>query len=114
MSWRAQEIVAKPWKGSRCSLKRLQDQVKTAFRTETFATTTCMKPVTGTDVAVPLNVKHELTRQRKWDKQETQKYMRHFNALKLDKPTSRPRVLFMESTAKREGKKKVFKSSVRI
>jgi hypothetical protein len=25
--------------------------------------------------AVPLNVEHELTRQRKWDKQETQEYM---------------------------------------
>ena len=41
--------------------------------------------------AVPLNVEHELTRQRKWDKQETQEYMRHFNALKLDKLTSDPR-----------------------
>jgi len=30
----------------------------------------------------------ELTRQRKWDKQETEEYMRHFNALKLDSLTS--------------------------
>ena len=42
-------------------------------------------------VAVPLNVKHELTRQRKWDKKETQEYMRHLNALKLDRLTSDPR-----------------------
>jgi len=42
-------------------------------------------------IAVSLNVEHELTRQRKWDKQETQEYMRHFNALKLDKLTSDPR-----------------------
>jgi len=28
-----------------------------------------------TGLAVPLNVEHELTRQRKWDKQETQEYM---------------------------------------
>ena len=42
-------------------------------------------------VPSPLNVEHELTRQRKWDKQETQEYMRHFNALKLDKLTSDPR-----------------------
>ena len=42
-------------------------------------------------LAVPLNVEHELTRQRKWDKQETQEYMRHFDALKLDKLTSDPR-----------------------
>ena len=42
-------------------------------------------------LAVPLNVEHELTRQRKWDKQETQEYMWHFNALKLDKLTSDPR-----------------------
>ena len=42
--------------------------------------------------AVPLNVEHELTRQRKWDKQETQEYMlRHFNALILDEFTSDPR-----------------------
>ena len=41
--------------------------------------------------AVPLNVEHELTRQRKWDTQETQEYMRRFNALKLDKLTSDPR-----------------------
>ena len=34
-------------------------------------------------LAVPLNVEHELTRQRKWDKQETKEYMRHFNALKV-------------------------------
>ena len=26
-------------------------------------------------LAIPLNVKHELTRQRRWDKQETQEYM---------------------------------------
>ena len=47
----------------------------------------------GTRVAIPLNVEHELTRQRKWDKQETQEYMPHFNALKLDKLTSLPRQL---------------------
>jgi len=56
-------------------------------------------------LAIPLNVEHELTRQRKWDKQETQEYMRHFNALKLDELTSDPRqplMLFDE----REGEKK--------
>ena len=39
--------------------------------------------------AIPLNDEHDLTRQRRWDKQETQEYMWHFNALKLDKLTSR-------------------------
>ena len=60
--------------------------------------------------AIPLNVKHELTRQREWYKQDTQEYMRHFNSLKLEKPTSRFRVLCIKA----RGEKKVFKSSVKI
>jgi len=45
----------------------------------------------STSNKAPRRVEHELTRQRKWDKQATQEYMRHFNALKLDKLTSDPR-----------------------
>jgi len=52
---------------------------------DTFLTAMC------THLTIPLNFEHELTRQRKWDKQETQENMRHFNALKLDKLTSDPR-----------------------
>ena len=55
--------------------------------------------------AVPLNVEHELTQQRKWDKQETQEYMRHFNALKLDKLTSDPRQPLMLFDEREGGKK---------
>jgi len=54
---------------------------------------------------VPLNVEHELTRQRKWDKQETQEYMRHFNALKLDKLTSVPPLALIAATGNARGKK---------
>ena len=50
----------------------------------------CLQDLKG-KTAIPLNVEHKLTRQRRWDKQETQEYMRHFNALKLDKLTSDPR-----------------------
>ena len=54
---------------------------------------------------VPLHVEHELTRQRKWDKQETQEYMRHFNALKLDSLTSVPPLALIAATGNARGKK---------
>ena len=56
-------------------------------------------------LAVPLNVENELTRQREWDKQETQEYMRHFNALKLDKLTSVPPLALIAATGNARGKK---------
>ena len=55
--------------------------------------------------AIPLNVEHELTRQRKWDKQETQEYMRNFNALKFDELTSDPRQPLMLFNEREGGKK---------
>ena len=51
-----------------------------------------------------LNVEHELTRQRMWDKQETQEYMRHFNALKLDSLTSVPPLALIAATGNARGK----------
>jgi len=56
-------------------------------------------------LAVSLNVEHELTRQRKWDKQETQEYMRHFNALKLDSLTSVPPLALVAATGNAREKK---------
>jgi len=56
-------------------------------------------------IAVSLNVEHELTRQRKWDKQETQEYMRHFNALKLDSLTSVPPLALIAATGNAREKK---------
>ena len=59
-------------------------------------------------VPLSLNVsihEHELTRQRKWDKQETQEYMRHFNALKLDGLTSVPPLALIAATGNARGKK---------
>jgi len=55
--------------------------------------------------AVSLNVEHELTRQRKWDKKETQEYMRHFNALKLDRLTSVPQLALIAATGNAREKK---------
>ena len=62
--------------------------------------------------AVSLNVEHELTRQRKWDKQETQEYMRHFNALKLNNLTSVPPLALIAATGNARGKKE--SSNVRL
>jgi len=61
--------------------------------------------MTTGDTAVPLNVEHKLTRQRKWDKQETQEYMRHFNALKLGSLTSVPPLALIAATGNARGKK---------
>ena len=63
-------------------------------------------------LAIPLNVEHELTRQRRWDKQETQEYMWHFNALKLDKLTSRSSTASYAVRWTRGRKKRIFKCSV--
>ena len=47
----------------------------------------------------------ELTRQRKWDKQETEEYMRHFNALKLDSLTSVSPLALIAATGNARKKK---------
>jgi len=62
--------------------------------------------------SVPLNVEHELTRQRKWEKQETQEYMQHFNALKFDSLTSVPPLALIAATGNAGGKKE--SSNVRL
>jgi len=46
--------------------------------------------ITQHQLAIFLNIWHEWTRQKRWDKPETQEYMLHFNALNSN---SSPRIV---------------------